>query len=31
MLKFELIQKDKNSTSDLLPPKNLGFLGAQII
>ncbi len=31
MLKFELIQTDKHSTSDLLPPKNLRFLGAQII
>ena len=31
MLKFELIQTDKHSTNDLLPPKNLRFLGAQII
>jgi len=31
MLKFDLVQTDKHSTNDLLPPKNLQFLGAQII
>jgi len=31
MLKFELVQTDKHSTKNLLPPKNLRFLGAQII
>ena len=31
MLKFELVQTDKHSTNDLLQPKNLRFLGAQIL
>jgi len=31
MLKFELVQTDKHSTNNLLPPKNLRFLGAQIL
>lgn len=31
MLKFELLQNDKHSTNDLVPPKNVRFLGEQII
>jgi hypothetical protein len=27
MLKFEIVQTDKHSTNDLIPPKNLRFLG----
>jgi hypothetical protein len=31
MLKLDLLQTDKHSTKDLLRPKNLRFLGAQIL